>query len=707
MVPKDPSRRVAELRREIAAHDHRYYNLGAPTVSDAEYDRLFRELQRLEREHPELASPTSPTQRVGAPLPEGESFEKVRHEVPMLSIESLFSEEEVRRFEEGLLRFLGLESGQDLTWVAEPKFDGVSLSLLFEDGILTRAVTRGDGRVGEDVTQNARTVRNLPLQLLTAVRPAPRLLEVRGEVLMKMSEFRRFNDELAAAGRPRLANARNATAGALRRNDPAEVARYPLEFHSWAVPRLEAGERPATHTELFEALRDWGLPDSGYARRVRGLDACIEYRDEMLARRREIPFEVDGIVAKLDSLELRERLGHTARATRWQFAYKFPPVEATSRLLAIEVQVGANGRLTPRAHVEPVEIGGVTVRHTTLHNASHVEALGLAIGDRVFLHRAGDVIPQVTGVAEPAPKREPKGWRDSLPESLRTEDGGVRPGVTWKWRARFAMPGECPACGTPVKPEGKYWRCPNRDGCRPQVVGRILQFCGRNGFEIDGIGERMVEQLVQEGYLKSPADLFDLEGRKDELAKLERWGEKTVQNLMAQIDARRRIPLDRFLTALSIPDVGPATSRLLAAHFETIEALQKASEEDLEHVDGIGSEMARSIRDWLADEQNKALVESLVKSGGPRVEITKAERPPGEGAFAGQSVVFTGTLERMSRAEAKRLVERLGGRVVSSVSSKIDVLVAGEKAGSKRKKAEELGVEVLDEAAFLERAGLS
>jgi len=695
--PEPPSERARELRAEIAEHDHRYYNLAAPTISDAEYDRLFRELVELEEAHPELVVPESPTQRVGAPLPEGASFPKVRHLVPMLSIASLFDADEVREYVDGICRYLGLEDGAALDWSVEPKFDGVSASVLYEGGRLVRCVTRGNGAVGEDVTANLRTMRNLPLALREGEHPIPERLEVRGEVLIAREAFERFNAELEASGRARLANARNAAAGAVRRNDPQEVARYPLEFHVWAAPFVEGieGVEFETHSELFAVLRSWGLPDSGFGRRVRGIDECIAYRDEILAQRESIPFEVDGIVAKLDSLELRARLGETSRATRWQFAYKFPALEATSQLLAIEASVGANGRLTPRAHVEPVGVGGVTVRHATLHNAEHVRNLGVRIGDRVFLHRAGDVIPQVTGVAEAAQGRAPAGWKERLPEELRHADGRPLEGVVAGWRKSFEMPETCPACGTPVEEDGKYWRCPNLYECRPQLVGRALQLAGRNGFEIDRIGPKMVEQLIDAGFVQSPADLFHLPYER--LTELERWGEKTVANLARQIEERRRVSLDRFLAALSIPDVGRSTARLLARHLETLTHVVEAETEDLERIDGIGPEVARAIRRWFATPENRALLERLFEGG---VEIRAEDGRPSSGTLEGKSFVFTGTLPSMSRAEAKRFVEHRGGRVVSSISKKVDYLIAGEKVGSKRQKAEDLGVTVLDEAGL-------
>jgi DNA ligase (NAD+) len=701
-----PRRRIEALREEIRHHDRLYYIESRTEISDAEYDRLFRELARLEAEHPELVLPDSPTQRVGAPLPEGAGFRRVAHAVPMLSIESLFDAGEVAEFVERARRFLKLAADEELDWVVEPKFDGVSASLVYEEGRLALGLTRGDGRVGEDVTANLRTVRTIPLLLSREARPLPRLLEVRGEVLIERAAFRAFNEARAQEGLVPLANPRNATSGAVRRNDPAEVARYPLVFHTWGVARHEGEERFATHTELSAALRDWGLPDAGHGRHVRGVQACIDYHDDLEARRFEVPFEIDGIVAKLDRLDLRERLGQTSRAVRWQFAHKFAPVEAQSTLRAIEVQVGANGRLTPRAHLDPVEVGGVTVRHTTLHNADHVAALGIAVGDRVFLERAGDVIPQVMGVAEKAPARPPGGakkWEEALPDELRDEaTGEPRPGVSWRHGKTFTMPARCPACGMATVQSGKYRVCPAGLDCPPQLVGRTELLAGRTAFDIDRLGKKLVRQLVEAGLVRSPADLFHLP--RERVLALERWGEKSVGNLFAQLDARRRVPFDRFLVALGIPEVGPATARLLARHHASLEELAAAEEEELVHLEGVGPEMARAIHGWFRQPRAQALIRRLF-DGGVEIDYEAARGPAGAGELAGRTLVFTGTLERLSRAEAKRLAEASGARVSSAVSTKTDFLVAGESPGSKRKKAEALGVRILEEAEFLRLAG--
>jgi len=700
-IGKGTIARAAKLRAELQRHERLYYVESRTEISDAEYDALFRELQELEAKHPELVTPDSPTQRVGAPLAEGQGFEKVRHEVPMLSIDSLFAVEEVREFEEKLRRFLRTPEGEPFDWAVEPKFDGVSIALFYERGTFMRGVTRGDGEVGEEVTANLRTLRNLPLVLDGARRKVPARLEVRGEVLMRREAFQRFNQQRLERDEPVLANPRNATSGAVRRNDPAEVKRYPLEFQAWAVVQI-TGDSFATHAESVAALRAWGIPCSELGRVVRGLEAALAYHDELEARRFEIPYDVDGIVAKLDDLSLRERLGTTSRSTRWQYAHKFAAVEATSTLRAIEVMVGTFGRLTPRAHVAPVEVGGVTVRHTTLHNADHVAKLGLAIGDRVFLERAGDVIPQVMGVAKAAEGDAPADWETTLPEELFGEETkGLRPGVQCRWRERFAVPEHCPACGTATVASGKYWLCPNGLACVPQLVGRTKLLCGRDAFGIERLGEKLILQLAQHGLVKTPADVFHLTAAP--LLELERWGEKSVDNLMKELAERRAVPFERYLVALAIPEVGPATGKLLARHFATLEELAAADEERLLHVEGIGPEMARSITSWFSAEANQEMLRRLAAGG---VTIVYPDRSAAaSGALAGKTIVFTGTLEKLSRAEAKRLAEGLGAHVASSVSKSTHLVVVGADAGSKKKKAEELGLTVLDEAGFLALVG--
>ncbi len=702
----DPAARAAELQELLLRYDELYYNGENPEVSDKEYDALFAELRRLEAAHPELVTATSPTQRVGAPLAEGAGFDKVPHAEPMLSIDSLYTAEEVHDFEAKIIRFLGLDGGEELVWSVEPKFDGVSASLTFEDGVFVRGLTRGNGKVGEDITANLRTIRGLALELDGSKRPVPKLLEVRGEVLISLAAFERLNQVRVAREESPLANPRNATSGALRRNDPAAVRRYPLEFHAYSVARLEGSTPFKTQAEAFEALLDWGLFTSNYGRSVQGIDACLAYHAEMDAARDSLPFEVDGVVAKLDDLALRGRLGSTSRATRWQYAHKFKPREATSQLLAIEVQVGVNGRLTPRAHLAPVEVLGVTVRHATLHNEDYVTALGARPGDRVFVKRAGDVIPQVTGVAKAAGKRADHGWAEGTPATLLDADGKLLPAVVAGWGQDFAMPEVCPACGTAVLRSGKYVQCPNGMGCAPQILGRTIHLAGRNGFEIDSLGEKTILQLLEAGLIEGPGDLFHLdEGDRDKLQALDRWGEKSVTKLLEQLEARRPIPLARFLASLSAPGLGASTGRRLAQFFGTLEAVLAADQEALEHIDGIGPIDGERILEWMARDESRALIQRLLDGG---VQVLPAETGPAAsgGAFDGQKVVFTGTLLGTTRAEAKKLVEDAGGRVVSSISAKTDALIQGGKPGSKAKKAKELGVQVLLERDFRQLLGL-
>ena len=704
---QDPRARVQWLVEEIRRLDDLYYNKGISEVSDADYDAFFKELKELESSHPDLARADSPTQRVGAPLPEGESFSKVEHVVPMLSIESLKTEEDARDFAAKVHRFLGVEEGESLDWHVEPKFDGVSAALIYRDGVLAQGITRGDGSVGEDITANLRTVRDVPLELTGSDRglEMPGLLEVRGEVLIARERFERFNLWRGERGLPILANARNATSGALRRSNPGDVVRYPLEFHAYAVVRCEGVDLSNSHAKRLAQLEAWGFAAPTLDETVQGVDGCLAYHAKIEAQRSEIPFEMDGVVAKLDDVSLRERMGSNSRATKWQYAHKFAPIEKTTVLRAIEIQVGVNGRLTPRAHVDPVEVLGVTVRHATLHNEGYVQALGASPGDRVFVKRAGDVIPQVTGVALKG-SDAPDDWTSKIPDSL-LEEGGKRAGAIVEFGEAFGMPACCPACEAPVVREGKYVRCPNVYGCKPQVIGRTVHMVGRGGFEIDALGEKMVVQLFEHGLLSSPADLFRLIEVPDEkLIALERWGAKSVSNLKRELEEAKDPTLARFLAALSIPEVGGATAQLLAKHFRALDAVRDASVEEFVSVDKIGDEVAGRIRRWFDGAENVALIEALLASG---VTIAAEEEGGGRSgdAFEGETCVFTGTLESLSRFEAKAAGQAQGGKVASSVSSRTTILVQGGKPGSKAKKAEELGVTVLLEPEFLERLGVA
>ncbi|HET6203128.1 MAG TPA: NAD-dependent DNA ligase LigA [Planctomycetota bacterium] len=661
MPAEEVRARVERLREEIRRHDHLYYNLGRPEISDEEYDRRFRELRRLEEAHPELLTPDSPTQRVGAPLPEGSRFAAVPHSVPMLSIESLFSAEEARDFDERIRRFLGREA--PIEYAGEPKYDGVSAALVYEEGRLVLGLTRGDGRTGEDVTGNLRAIRAIPLRLLGEARP-PARLEVRGEVLMSLRAFGALNRRLVEEGEAPFANPRNATAGTLKRLDPRIVAARGLDFIAWGLGRCEGVEFPS-HVHAMERLRGWGFRPSPQLRLCPSIEDVIGYHDELEAQRDRAEHEMDGIVAKVNDARLQQELGFTARAPRWALAFKFRARRAETRVKRISVQVGRTGKLTPVASLEPVPLAGVVVRNATLHNADTVAARDVREGDWVVIERAGDVIPSVVA---------------SIPER---RTGFERP---------FAMPERCPACDAPVVVEGKVHLCPN-PSCPEKIRGRVLHLASRRAFDIDRLGEKVVDQLMKGGLLREPADVFRL--RREDLAVLERWGEKSADNLLEQIERARSVPLARFLFGLGIPEVGEATAKLLAERFGTLEAIEQASVEDLESVHGIGPEVAKSIHAFFRDPHERRFLDGL-RAAGVR---PKPGAAPRGGRFAGKSFVFTGALS-MPREEAASLVEAEGARVSDSVSSKTSYVVAGADAGSKAEKARRLGVPVLTEEEF-------
>jgi DNA ligase (NAD+) len=675
-------RRAAELREQIARHDRRYYVLDDPEISDAQYDALLRELEALERAFPGLVSPDSPTQRVGgAPL---DAFEKVEHALPLASLDKVHTEGELREWEERLLRQLGRPAAVE--YVVELKIDGATVELLYEHGALAVASTRGDGRIGERVTENVRTIkRGVPLRLLDTkparVKPAgdgasaagpPELLEVRGEVYMEREPFRELNRRLLEAGQEAFANPRNAAAGSLRQLDPRITAGRPLAFQVHGLGRVR-GAAWATHAAALEDLAALGL------RVVRplavgvGLGPVLEAYGRLVDGRDALPYEVDGIVVKVNDLALREELGATARHPRWAVAYKFPPREQVTVVRAIVVQVGRTGALTPVASLDPVEVGGVTVSSATLHNQEEIERKDVRVGDAVVVTRGGDVIPEVV---------------KSLP-SRRT--GAETP---------FRMPAACPVCATPVvRAEGEViLRCPNAR-CPAQVKAGLVHFARREAVNIEGLGERLVDQLVDRGLVRTPADLYVL--TKEHLLGLERMAEKSAQNLLDAIAASRATTLARLLFGLGIRQIGETTAKGLADHFGTLDAFLAARPEELEAIHEVGPVVGRCISDWLADAGNRAMVARLLE-GGVRVEAP--ERPAG-GVLAGQLVVFTGALERLSRDEARRLAERHGARTADSVTKATTLVVAGPGAGSKLEKARKLGIETVDEAEFLRRVG--
>ncbi|MFM7784488.1 MAG: NAD-dependent DNA ligase LigA [Gammaproteobacteria bacterium] len=670
--PGEDSRLRAEaLREAIRHHNHRYYVLDEPEVPDAEYDRLMQELRALEESFPELVTPDSPTQRVGdSPL---EAFGAVRHEQPMLSLDNVFDEAGFRAFDRRVRDRLGEEA--EVLYCAEPKLDGVALSLLYENGVLVRGATRGDGTSGEDVTANVRTVPAIPLRLHGS--GWPRRIEVRGEMYMPRAGFEAFNRRAVDSGEKTFVNPRNAAAGSLRQLDPRITARRPLAFCAYGVGVCSEALPPA-QSAILARLRDWGFPQSPETRRCAGVEDCIAYHRTLLGRRAGLPHDIDGAVFKVDSLASQERLGFVARAPRWAVAFKFPAEEELTRVEGVDFQVGRSGALTPVARLAPVFVGGVTVSNATLHNMDEIERLGLRVGDTVIVRRAGDVIPQVVRV---------------LPER-RPADAGV-----------VCLPLACPVCGSPVeRVEGEaVARCTGNLLCAAQQREAILHFAARRAMDIDGLGERIVEQLLASALVRDVADLYALE--PGVVAALERLGEKSAANLVEAIAKSRETTLERFLFALGMRDVGEATARALAQHFRALEPLMDAGVERLQQVPDVGPVVAGHVAGFFSEPRNRALVARLLAAGvrWPPVEAAADNAP-----LAGATVVLTGTLESMSRDEAGELLMRLGARVAGSVSAKTRLVVAGPGAGSKLAKAEALGIEVWDEArllAFLEEHG--
>jgi DNA ligase (NAD+) len=664
-VPKQVADRVQELREEIRYHNYRYYVLDDPVITDAEFDRLMQELIRLEEEYPELVTPDSPTQRIGAePL---DKFETVTHRVPMLSLENAFSESEVREFDERLKRFL--KAGQDFEYVVEPKVDGCAVELVYEQGRLTVGSTRGDGFRGENVTQNLRTIQTIPLQLLTRDEPAPELLEVRGEVYMDTEAFKKLNEERLARGESPFANPRNAAAGSLRQLDPKITASRPLFIFCYGVGEVQ-GRDFATQYEILETFKKWGIRVNPLIKKCRGIGEAIDYQHELEKGRHQQTYETDGAVIKMNSLELQERLGTKTRSPRWALAYKFAATQATTRVREIRVNVGRTGAVTPMAVMDPVEVGGVTVSRATLHNEDEVARKDVRVGDTVLIQRAGDVIPEVVKVI-----------KEERPPDARP----------------FKMPERCPVCDTPlIRPEGEaVTRCPNPD-CRGALRRSILHFASKSAMDIDGLGEKIIDQLLEAGLITKVSDLYRL--TEDDLIPLERFAEKSAANLIAAIENSKKVPLARLINALGIRYVGEATAQLLAQHFGRLEELAQADEEELLQIEGIGPQVAQGLIEYFQNPKSQKLLQELQKLGVQPLPPEKRAKTP----LAGKTFVFTGGLEHFSRDEAKALVTARGGRVTSSVSAKTDYVVAGADPGSKYAKARELGVTILDEEAFRE-----
>jgi DNA ligase (NAD+) len=667
-VRRDAEARIAELRAQLAHHNYRYYVLDDPEVPDAEYDKMMTELRALEGEYPDLITPDSPTQRVsGEPVA---AFGVVTHTVPMLSLDNAFSEEDVESFDRRIHERLGVQG--DLAYTAEPKLDGLAVTVIYRDGRLDQAATRGDGLKGEDVTANVRTIRTVPHALKG--RP-PRLLEVRGEVFMPVAGFERMNRLARARGEKVYINPRNSASGSLRQLDPRITAARPLDAFFYAVGQVEQGDIPARQWELLKALHAWGLPTCPEARHVHGLSGCLEYFRELGARRSTLAYQIDGVVYKLDSRADQERMGFISRAPRWALAHKFPAEEALTVVRDVEFQVGRTGALTPVAKLEPVFVGGVTVSSVTLHNIDEVERKDVRVGDTVVVRRAGDVIPEVVRVVI---ERRPGG-----------ADGG----------RKIELPTRCPVCHSKVlRIEGEaVARCTGGFTCRAQRQEAIRHFASRRALDIEGLGDKLVEQLVERSLVQSPADLYEL--KVDVLEELERMGEKSAQKLHAAIERSKSTTLPRFLFALGIRDVGEATAQALALHFGSLEKLEAASADEIEQVPDIGPVVAASVATFFASAEHRKAIARMRKLG---VHWPAVARPRREGQpLAEATFVLTGTLSAMSREEAAERLRALGAKVSGSVSKKTSYVVAGAEPGSKLRKAQELGVKVLEEEAFL------
>ncbi|WP_105647532.1 NAD-dependent DNA ligase LigA [Cronobacter dublinensis] len=665
--------KLTQLRTTLRHHEFLYHVMDAPEVPDAEYDRLMRELRALEEAHPELVTPDSPTQRVGAaPLTE---FSQVRHEVPMLSLDNVFDEASFLAFNKRVKD--RLKSTDALVYCCELKLDGLAVSLLYENGLLVRAATRGDGTTGEDITLNVRTIRAIPLKLRGDNIPAR--LEVRGEVFLPQAGFEKINDEARRTGGKVFANPRNAAAGSLRQLDPRVTAKRPLTFFCYGVGLLEGGELPRSHMGRLQQFKDWGLPVSDRIRLVETPEDVLAFYHQVEADRPTLGFDIDGVVIKVDSLELQEQLGFVARAPRWAVAFKFPAQEQMTTVRDVEFQVGRTGAITPVARLEPVQVAGVLVSNATLHNADEIARLGLRIGDKVVIRRAGDVIPQVVNVVL----------------SERPEE--TRPVV---------FPAQCPVCGSDVeRVEGEaVTRCTGGLICGAQRKEALKHFVSRRAMDVDGMGDKIIDQLVEKEYVHTPADLFRLTAGK--LTGLDRMGPKSAQNVVNALEKAKETTFARFLYALGIREVGEATAAGLAAHFGTLEALISASIDNLQNVPDVGIVVATHVFNFFEEESNRAVIRDLTENVGihwPAPQVVKAEEI--DSPFAGKTVVLTGTLSQMSRDDAKARLAALGAKVSGSVSKKTDLLIAGEAAGSKLAKAQELGIEVIDEAEMLRLLG--
>lgn len=658
--------RVEVLRSELDYHNRQYYVFDAPVIPDVEYDRLLRELQTLEAQHPDLITPDSPTQRVGdKPL---DGFDEVAHKLPMLSLDNAFDEEELTDFDRRIRERLKLSAEESIRYQAEPKLDGLALNLRYEKGRLVQGATRGDGTRGENVTSNVRTIKAIPLKL--SGEGWPDVLEVRGEVFMPRKGFEALNQRARDAGEKTFVNPRNAAAGSLRQLDPRLTAKRPLSFFAYGLGEVSSGQIAESQSASMDRLRDWGLPVSPVSKVVTDVAACIRYYQGISTQRDDLPYDIDGVVFKVDQLNLQQKLGAVSRAPRWAIAYKFPAQEMLTCVESIEFQVGRTGAVTPVARLKPVFVGGVTVSNATLHNMEEVARKDVRQGDTVIVRRAGDVIPEVVSVVNPE--------RDDRPEAV-------------------SLPKHCPICGSDIdKPEGEaVARCSGGLYCPAQRKEALKHFASRKAMDIEGLGDKLVEQLVEQHLVDSPADLFTLS--LEQLSGLERMAEKSAQNLLDALDKSKQTTLSRFLYALGIREVGEATARSLASQFGTLEAIQKADEEQLQQTSDVGPVVAKHILAFFRQDHNRDVIAALLDRGlqWPEVERVSQDQLP----LLGKTIVITGTLSR-PRDEIKTELESMGAKITGSVSKKTDYVIAGEAAGSKRSKAEKLDIPILDETGL-------
>jgi len=670
LTREQAKKRMDELRNLIRHHNYLYYVLNKPEISDAEYDRMMNELRKLERQFPELITPDSPTQRVGA-APAGQ-FEAVRHIRPMLSLDTAMTGEEIKKFDERVKRETGVNN---IEYVAEPKLDGLSVELIYENGKLVRGSTRGDGINGEDVTENIKTIRAVPLVLRSTEEKIPTMLAVRGEVIMHIYDFEELNKKFIEKGEQPMANPRNAAAGSLRRLDPRETAERPLDIFFYEILGIDGYEGIDTQWNALQSLKKWGLKINSMAKKCRDIGEAIAYHREMAEKRDKLSYEIDGVVIKVNRFDYQEKLGTKSRSPRWAIAYKFPPREEVTEIMDIVVQVGRTGTLTPVALLKPVDVKGVTVSRATLHNQDFIDQMDIRIGDTVKVARAGDVIPEVVTVMK----------------EKRT--GSER---------KFHIPKKCPVCSSDVVRDGAFYRCTGGLSCPAQLKRAISHFASKGAMDIEGLGGKTVDMLVESGMIKGVSDLYTL--KKDDLLKMPRFAEKSAENLVEAIGESRNRSLARFIYALGIPNVGEHVARLLAKKFGSLENLMRAGREDLLSIHEIGPEIADSIRAFFSEEHNLREIDKM-RQVGVKATIMVEERKEG-GLLDGKTFVFTGALKNFSRDEAKAIVEELGGRASSSVSKNTDYVVAGENPGSKYEKAKKLGVKIITEEEFKRMIGM-